>query len=229
MTSFRIREIRTGRAQPYGPQGQPSAIDKTPAAGPVAVRNTGLVGDEQGDTRHHGGPDKALHAYAASHYAIWSAELPAIAGRFRPGAFGENMVVEGADEAGICLGDRWRVGEVLLEVSQGRQPCWKLNLRFGVPDMARRVQDTGRTGWYFRVIDAGSLSPGSDACLVARPNPDWPLARVGRMLYRDTLDFQALSALAAMPGLPESWRRLAQRRIDARAVEDWTARVETPR
>jgi MOSC domain-containing protein YiiM len=151
------------------------------------------------------------------------------AGCFRPGAFGENLVVEGAREAGICLGDQWRLGGVLLEVSQGRQPCWQLNLRFGVPDMARRAQDTGRAGGYCRGVKPGTVAPGSEARLTARPNPGWSLARGGRVLYRDTLDVQAFSELAAMPGLPESWRRLAQRQIDTSAVEGWRARTETPR
>lgn len=163
MTVFRVREVRIGPARPFGPQGQPSAIDKRVVEGPTMASTTGLAGDTQGDPRHHGGPDKAIHAYAVAHYPVWAEEQPERAERFRPGAFGENLVVEGATEADICLGDRWRLGDVLLEVSQGRQPCWKLNLRFGVPDMARRVQDTGRTGWYFRVIEAGSLHAGLEA------------------------------------------------------------------
>src|SRR5690606_28558955 len=135
-----------GRARAFGPQGQRSAIDKAPVDGPALVTVTGLVGDEQADRKHHGGPDKAVHAYAVAHYPAWIAELPAAAGALRPGGFGENLVVDGVTEADVCLGDRWRIGPVLLEVSQGRQPCWKLNVRFGQPDMARRVQTSGRTG-----------------------------------------------------------------------------------
>lgn len=228
MTGFRVPELRIGRARPFGPQGQPSAIDKTQVAGTLFAGTEGIAGDEQGDRRHHGGPDKAIHAYPVHHYAAWAAELPAAATRFGPGGFGENLVIEGATEADICLGDRWRLGGALLEVSQGRQPCWKLNLRFGVPDMARRVQASGRTGWYFRVIEPGALRPGTEAQLVARPHPAWSLARVGHVLYRNTLDLQALSDLAEMPRLPESWRRLAQRRIATGTVEDWRPRTETP-
>jgi len=229
MSTFTIAQIRVGQPRPYGPQGQPSAIDKTPVAGPVRATATGLEEDRQGDTRRHGGPDKAVHAYAAAHYPDWAAEIPARADRFRRGAFGENLVVEGADEADICLGDRWRVGGALLEVSQGRQPCWKLNLRFDVADMARRVQASGRTGWYFRVLEPGPITAGDRATLAARPNPAWPLYRVSRLLYRDTLDRAALSEFAALPGLPESWRTLARRRIETARVEDWRPRLETPR
>ncbi len=228
MTTFEVVEVRTGRVRPLGPKGVPSAIDKIEVSGPVRAGTLGLAGDEQGDRRHHGGADKAIHAYALRHYQHWAAEIPAASDRFRPGAFGENLVVEGTTEAGICLGDRWRVGEALLEVSQGRQPCWRLNLRFGLPDMARRVQATGRTGWYFRVLEPGEIAAGDVAHLTGRPHPDWPLTRVSRALYRDTLDRDALGRLAAIPGLPESWRRLALRRLESGRVEDWSPRVETP-
>lgn len=223
-----ILAVHVGRPRPFGPRGQPSAIEKAPVAGPVMATAEGLAGDAQADRHHHGGPDKAVHAYAAAHYPTWAAEIPQAAERFRPGAFGENLVVAGAVEADICLGDRWRIGAACLEVTQGRQPCWKLNLRFGLPDMARRVQASGRTGWYFRVTEPGAIEAGDTGRLEARPHPDWPLDRVSRLLYRDTLDRAALEDFAALPGLPENWRRLARRRLDSGRVEDWRPRVETP-
>ena len=228
MTAFRVPEVRLGRVRPLGPKGVPSGIDKRPVPGPVMARATGLEGDEQGDRRHHGGPDKAIHAYAIGNHPLWAADLPNLAALFRPGAFGENLVVEGAAEADICLGDRWRVGGALLEVSQGRQPCWKLNLRFGRPDMARLVQTTGRTGWYFRVIEAGEIAPGDAASIAARPHPDWTLARVSRLLYHDRLNRADPSQLASLPGLPESWRNLAQARLATGEAESWSRRIETP-
>jgi MOSC domain-containing protein YiiM len=229
MTGFRILEVRTGRARPFGPRGLPSAIDKQPVAGPALAAADGLAGDEQGDRRHHGGPDKAIHAYALANYPLWAADLPAAAAHVRPGGFGENLVIEGATEADICLGDRWRLGGALLEVSQGRQPCWKLNLRFGLPDMARQVQTAGRTGWYFRVLEPGPVASGQTASLLQRPNPGWSLTRVNRLLYHCTLDRQALAELAELPGLPESWRRLARGRLGTGEVEDWVPRLQTPR
>jgi MOSC domain-containing protein YiiM len=142
MTGFDILELRIGRAASLGPAGALSAIDKHKVDGALAAGPLGLDGDEQADRKHHGGPDKAIHAYAVTHLPIWTDELPAQVARFRPGAFGENLVIGGASEAEICLGDRWRIGSTLVEVSQGRQPCWKLNLRFDVTDMARRVQES---------------------------------------------------------------------------------------
>jgi MOSC domain-containing protein YiiM len=228
MQMFSLLQIRVGRVGPLGPKGEPSAIDKQPLAGAVMAGADGLAGDEHGDPRRHGGPDKAIHAYPASHYPLWRAEFTDEADRFRFGAFGENLVVAGASEAGICLGDRFRLGGALIEVSQGRQPCWKLNLRFGRPDMARLVQETGRSGWYFRVLEPGALRVGDAAALVARPNPDWTLARVTRLLYHERTNRADLAAFAAVPGLPESWRRLAERRLESGRTEDWSARIDTP-
>lgn len=228
MSSFRIIEVRTGRARPFGPRGALSGIDKTPAAGPVMAGPVGLEGDEQADTRHHGGPDKAIHAYPVAHYPLWAAEFPEAADSFVPGGFGENLVVEGVAEAGVCLGDRWQAGGALLEVSQARQPCWKLNQRFGRPDIARLVQRTERSGWYFRVLEPGPIAAGITARLADRPYPEWPLTRVNRLLYRDTLDRAALAALAALPGLPARWRQLALGRLDTGKVEDWSLRLKAP-
>lgn len=228
MTEFRVPEIRAGRVRPLGPQGVASGIDKHPIHGAVVAGPTGLEGDEQGDRRHHGGPDKAIHAYASSHYPEWIRDLPETAHHFRPGAFGENLVVEGLDEDGICLGDHWRLGDVLLEVSQGRQPCWRLNLRFERPDMARLLQATGRTGWYFRVIEPGTLHAGMTARLVARPHPGWSISRTAHLLYHDRLNMRDLAEFASLPGLPESWRRLAEARLERREVENWSRRIDTP-
>lgn len=222
---FTLAEVRVGRARPYGPGT--SAIDKAPVSGPVMAGPEGLAGDEQADRRHHGGPDKALHAYAVANYPLWAAEMPDRAGFFRPGAFGENLVVEGLDEAGICLGDRWRLGKALVEVSQGRQPCWKLNDRFGVPDMARRVQDTGRTGWYYRVLQPGVARAGDTLQLLERPCPDWPLQRLMRLLAERVLDPALLREALALPLVP-SWRKLVERRLESSQVEDWTRRIEGP-
>ena len=117
MSAFEVLELRVGRAAPLGTAGARSAIDKQPVAGPRAVSTLGFDGDEQADTRHHGGPHKAVHAYAISHMPAWTEELPKRAARFRPGGFGENLVLDGVTEADVCLGDRWRVGTALLEVS----------------------------------------------------------------------------------------------------------------
>ncbi|WP_323008051.1 MOSC domain-containing protein [Pseudorhodobacter sp.] len=228
MTAFLVSELRIGQIRPLGPNGVASGIFKHPVTGGVMAQTLGLQGDAQGDTRHHGGPDKAIHAYAACNYPRWATDLPDLMPHFTPGAFGENLVVQGADEADIALGDQWQIGDALLQVSQGRQPCWRLNLRFGRPDMAARVQGTGRTGWYFRVLQAGMIAAGDTATLKLRPHPDWTITRVSDLLYQDCLNTEALAAFAALPGLTESWRMLAQTRLSTGTVESWSRRIETP-
>jgi MOSC domain-containing protein YiiM len=143
-----------------------------------------------------------------------------------PGAFGENISITGMTEDMVAVGDVFRLGGALMQVSQGRQPCWKLNHRFGVPDMARRVQDTGRTGWYYRVLDPGMVAPGDDLVLIDRLAPEWTLHRLWRAMYVDRLNRTELQAIAALDVLAEGWRRYAQRRLDSGRVEDWRPRLE---
>jgi MOSC domain-containing protein YiiM len=223
----RVDVLLAGRAVPYTRAGSRSAIDKRPLRGRVAIGELGIAGDEQGDPRVHGGPDKAIHHYAFDHYAAWRGELGPLPLLQAPGAFGENLSTRGLDETGVCLGDRFRLGSALLEVSQGRQPCWKLNDRFGVPDMALRVQDSGRSGWYYRVLRPGHATAGDALALVERPHPDWPLQRLAMLLYRRVLEAGPLEAALRLPLVP-SWRKLIERRLDSRRVEDWTRRIEGP-
>ncbi|CAO4142427.1 MOSC domain-containing protein [Methylorubrum aminovorans] len=221
-----IEAVLTGRVAPLVGGKATSAIAKTSVEGPVAVGPLGLSGDAQADRRFHGGPDKAVHHYALDHAAAWRAELPGLPDLLeRPGAFGENISTYGLTEHDVCVGDLWRVGSALLQVSQARQPCFKLNLRFGVPDMARRVQASGRTGWYYRVIEEGLVAAGEALDLVERPHPDWPLSRLLHHLYVDRLDAAALREIAGLAALAESWRSLAARRLASGAVEDWRRRL----
>ena len=218
-----------GRAIPFGPNGEPSAIGKQCVSVPLHLSVSGFVGDEQGDSLHHGGPDKALHHYPGEHYAFWRRELPHVAAdRFSTGAFGENLTTIGLTEQNVCVGDVFRLGAALIQVSQARQPCWKLNIRFGVPDMARRVQERARTGWYYRVLESGEALPESEIRLIDRPHRDWPLARLLHHLYVDPLNTAALKDIAALSVLSESWRRLAAQRLVSGSIEDGSRRMNTP-
>jgi MOSC domain-containing protein YiiM len=175
----------------------------------------------------HGGPDKAIHHYPFDHYAGWQADIGAHPMLAQPGAFGENLSTTGITEADICVGDRLRAGSVVLEVSQLRQPCWKLNDRFNTRDMARRVQHTGRTGWYYRVLEGGTLRAGDMLEWFERPWPHWPLARVLDVLYRNMLDRAALAEMLTLPLTP-SWRKLVEGRLARGEVESWARRIDGP-
>lgn len=226
---IRVRAVLTGRVAPLGRRHVPSGIDKRPRTGPVRLHRDGFADDEQGDRKHHGGPEKAAHHYPFDHYAAWRERLPGAVARLgAPGAFGENISTLGMTEADVCIGDVYRLGGALVQVSQGRQPCWRLNERFGEPGMARLVQESRRTGWYYRVLEEGEVGPDDDIVLLDRPAPTWTLDRIMDVLYRDVLDLERLTALADLSELSESWRTLARRRLERRSVEDWSTRLRTP-
>ncbi|WP_111748451.1 MOSC domain-containing protein [Salinisphaera orenii] len=229
LPATRVRELRVASAVPFGGGKHRSGIDKQPVTGPLTLSSTGLAGDEQGDQKHHGGAEKAVHHYAFEHYAAWCDDYPGIACRLRDaGAFGENLVTRGLDETTVCVGDVFEWGGARIQVSQARQPCWRLNVRFNEPRMARLVQQTRRTGWYYRVLEPGPVAAGESLVLVERPALEWPLNRLLHYLYVDTLNREALAAITALTPLTESWRDLAAKRLDRARVEDWRSRVETP-
>lgn len=218
--------LLTGRIAPLPGSDRPSGIAKAVMHGPLWLGPEGLEGDEQADRRVHGGPEKALHHYPQDHYAAWRADLGNLALLGAPGAFGENISTEGLVEAGVAVGDIFRVGAALVQVSQGRQPCWKLSRRFGVADMARRVQKSGRTGWYYRVLEPGMVATGDRIELVDRVAPDWTLGRLWHAFYVDRLNRAELAGIAALDVLAEGWRKYAVRRLESGQVEDWSKRLE---
>jgi MOSC domain-containing protein YiiM len=225
MTLAPIRPlVLVGSVAPLG-DGALSAIAKRLATGPWRIEATGLVGDAQADLKNHGGPEKALHQYPREHYAAWAEEIGNHPLLLAPGAFGENLSATGWTEARICVGDVIRFGGARLQVSQGRQPCWKLNRRFGRTDLALRVQKSGRTGWYYRVLEAGVAREDDCLCLLDRPRPDWTLERLMLLLYRQTDDMDGLAGMAAVPELAQSWREIALRRLRSGKVENWAKRL----
>ena len=222
-----VDALLIGRAKPYTRPGSFSGIAKHRCSGSVHIGTLGLAGDQQGDPRVHGGPDKAVHHYAFEHYQRWCEDLGPLPPLQAAGAFGENISTLGLDEGNVCLGDRFTLGDALLEVSQGRQPCWKLNDRFNVPDMAHRVQVTGRTGWYYRVLQPGVATAGDLFELNARPHPDWPLSRFNVLLFERVLESRALESALQLPLVP-SWRKLVERRLQQCLIEDWSRRIDGP-
>ena len=225
MTATPLLSLRIGTVAPLGVRAAPSGIAKHAVDRPLVLSQTGFAGDGQGDPIRHGGPEKAVHHYPFDHYAAWSRDLgphPLLAG---PGAFGENLSTEGLTEDTVAVGDVFRLGTALIEVSQGRQPCWKLNERFSRPEMARQVQGTGRTGWYYRVLEPGRVSPDDRLALQERRAPEWTLTRIWRTFYIDPLNREELAGIAALHRLAEGWRSHARRRLERNEVEDWTRRL----
>lgn len=221
-----VKAVLAGKTVPYA-HGAQSAINKQVLPERQHATELGFTSDEQGDPRFHGGIQKALHIYPSEHYPIWQQELGERTIFQSAGGFGENISSEGVTESTICLKDKIRIGSTLLEVSQGRMPCWKLNVRFDQHDMARRLQDTLRTGWYFRVLEEGDIGAGDEIILCERPYPEWPLARIMGAVFTGCLDREELTQLSELP-LVESWGKLVERRLETGEVEDWEMRLVGP-
>ncbi|WP_448581578.1 MOSC domain-containing protein [Thermaurantiacus sp.] len=211
-----LLDVRTGRALVR--QGGRSAYAKASRQGPVAVHPLGLEGDEVGNPRVHGGPDKAVYAYAAASYPLWRAEHPRHRDRLVAGAFGENLLIDGLDEDSAHVGDRWRIGTALLEICQPRQPCATLARWFDDPAMVKAMVANGRSGWYCRVLEAGELAAGDRLTLEHRPEGAWSIAAVLKASYTPAGAAELL-ALAAAPGLAASWAAWAARAARAPAAK----------
>ena len=184
-----------------------SGFFKRPVEGPVTVTAETIVGDGVADRKNHGGPDKAILGYAAGHYAGWRTLLGPDAGG---GGFGENLTLTGQTERTVCVGDVYEFGGggVVLEVSQPRQPCWKLGRRWRRAEVPQLVIATGFTGWYFRVRSTGQVAAGAAVRRVDRPYPELTVASLNDMLYGRR---QATAAACDCPALATGWRaRLRQ-------------------
>ena len=223
--SVNVGEPRTlGRPDAADPMDRPwtTGFFKTPVAGPVAVGRINLAGDGQADRRVHGGPDKAVLAYAAGHYPAWRAELGMPELPF--GGFGENLTVRGLSEGTVCLGDVVRAGSALLQLAQPRGPCWKIGRRWRREELPALVQRTGRTGWYYRVLEEGTVAAGDAVTVLERPYPRWDVATLNRVLHARGAERVAVAAmaaeLAACEALPAGWRAGLRRRVEGGEAEE---------
>lgn len=210
---YTIDALLTGKARRFGAKGEPSAIDKRAVEGRRAVGALGIAGDKQADLSVHGGPDKAIHHYPRDHYGWWAETIGDHALLQDAGAFGENISTSGLTESAACIGDRYRLGSALVEISQGRQPCWKLGHRFGIATLPATVVTSRRGGWYYRVIEDGAVRAGDALELMERPLPDWSVERVFHLLIGGAgkREPAALRALAAMDLLAANWRARADK------------------
>jgi MOSC domain-containing protein YiiM len=209
-----IHAVLTGAVDAgFAPDGEGSAIAKVAVDdGPRTVHWLGIEGDQQADLAVHGGRDKAIHHYPRDHYLRWRLEL-GLDEAHRPlldraGAFGENISTLGMKEEAVCIGDRFRLGTALVEVAQGRQPCWKQGHRLGSPRVVAAMVASGRCGWYYRVIEEGSVAAGDAIELAGRVHPEWSVARVfGLLIGGGHKGAKAeLKDLARVRELADGWR-----------------------
>ena len=206
-----VVSVNVGRPRPVetGRRTVTTAIWKTPVEGRVAVRGVNLAGDEQADRSVHGGPDKAVYAYASEEIGAWKAELHRDLGA---APFGENLTTEGLDVSGALVGERWRVGTTLLEVVQPRLPCFKLGLRFGDPTFLKRFALASRPGAYLRVVEEGDVGAGDAIDVDFASLPDHGVT-VRHIFDAVLLDESLIPHVLGAPELLPSLRELLASRI----------------
>ncbi|MEM6692700.1 MAG: MOSC domain-containing protein [Planctomycetota bacterium] len=193
-------------AKTIGQRRWKSAFDKRPVEGVINVQALGVEGDEVGTPSVHGGVDKAILCYAQSNYVFWRKECPDLG--LDSGGFGENFSIASLDETTVCIGDRFRIGDKLLvEVSQPREPCWKIARRWNCEELPKRVGETGKTGWYVRVQEPGSVQAGDSIELADRPHPDWPISRINDILMGRLSDRVATIELMNLAVLADAFKR----------------------
>jgi len=222
---MRLASVLVGMPRNLGEEGaaEPmqrawtSAIHKEAVHGPVRLWFTGLAGDGQADTEHHGGADKAVLAYPRTHFEAWRRDLPHL--DMHPGAFGENFSVDGADETSVCLGDVFRVGTTLVQVSQPRLPCWKLARRWGVKELSLYAQRSARVGWYLRVLATGEVRAGDVMECILRPHHEWTVLRAHNAMHNQKRDLDLGRSLLAVEALADSWKRVLQRRVEGEEMD----------
>ena len=210
--------VFVGKVRDYD-GSRPSAIGKIQVDGELTLGDLGLEGDEQAEKKLHGGPDRALCHYPREHYAHWARELPQQADLFCAPAFGENLSTEGLTEKNVYIGDIFRWGEALIQVTQPRSPCFKLNYHFAVSDMAQLMQNSGKTGWLYRVVAGGQVSSDAPLTLVSRLS-DVSVHEAGAIAWKMPFDDDQYHRLLSAAGLSVSWSRTMQKRRLSGKIEN---------
>jgi MOSC domain-containing protein YiiM len=208
----KVVSLQVGKPQSYRFEDKEwtTGLFKSPLTDAVSLTQSGFQNDGQADLEHHGGPDKAVCVYCSGHYPYWQEVL----GKELPGgAFGENVTLAGMTEKDIRIGDVFRLGEAVVQVSQPRQPCYKLGYRYGRPDMPLLVQNSGFTGWYFRVLKPGFVKQGDDLELVESSPYGMSVEVANRIMYGDRENVEGIRSLLAVPELSDSWRKTLNKRL----------------
>jgi MOSC domain-containing protein YiiM len=189
-----------------------TGIFKEPVGGPVMLRTLNLDGDRQADLSVHGGVSKAVYAYPAEHYQYWKTELPEM--HLPYGMFGENFTTEGLAEETVSVGDRFRVGEAELIVSEPRMPCYKLGIKFGRADILRKFLASRRTGFYFAVLKEGWVEAGDSMELLSKDANNVAIAEITRLYAFEKNDVEMLRRVVKLEALSNSWRDYFQHHLE---------------
>jgi MOSC domain-containing protein YiiM len=188
-----------------------TGIFKTPVNGRVQVRSLNLDGDRQADLAVHGGPNKAIYAYPSEHYAYWRGEFPSM--ELPWGMFGENFTLEGLLEEAVHIGDRFRIGSGVMMVTQPRIPCYKLAAKFGREDIIQRFLESGRSGFYLKVVREGDVGAGDRIEPMSRDSAAVTVTEVARLYNGQSDDRDLFQRAVQLEALPERWRDRFQERL----------------
>ncbi|MGY0216233.1 MOSC domain-containing protein [Endozoicomonadaceae bacterium StTr2] len=208
--------------------GLETAITKTPVEGDIYLSPDGLEGDECADQRHHGGLERALHQYPAEHYGYWQERYTtgkAQDNDWQAPGMGENISSTGMTEDNVCIGDRYRWGEAIIEVSQPRSPCFKLNKRWNADDLSVHMQDTSRCGWLYRVIQPGVVNAEQPLELIERAANAMTVREACDIYFGNPLDREGLLKLQQQTRLSDSWMQKVVQRLETGEVENWNFRL----
>src|SRR5258705_6055606 len=210
---MKLISLNVGLPRIVESNGEPVAtgIFKEPKQGPVRLRTLNLDGDRQADLTVHGGVSKAVYAYPIEHYGFWKMELPEM--EFPYGMFGENFTTEGMLEDALNVGDRFRVGEAELMVTEPRMPCYKLGIKFGRTDIIKKFLQSRRTGFYFAVVKEGEAEAGNEIELLSREINEITIADITRLYAFEKDDLETLRRAVKLEALSDSWREYFQKQI----------------
>lgn len=210
-----VLSVNVGRVREFEYDGRPaiSAIWKTPVNGRLSARGVNLEGDEQADRAAHGGPDKAIYAYASEDIRWWEQE---IGRRLEFGAFGENLTTEGIEVNEALVGERWEIGTTVLEVSEPRIPCWRLAVRMDDKLFPRRFTEALRPGSYLRIVVEGDIGAGDQIRIISRPDHDVTIRDVFRIYTRDRHEVERLLAISQLSEAWKLWASKSQRKARER-------------
>lgn len=209
----KLLSINVGLPRVVISDGKPAStgIFKEPVAGRIILRTLNLDGDRQADLSVHGGPTKAVYAYPSEHYEYWKRELPEI--KLPWGMFGENFTTTGLLEAELNIGDKFRIGSAIVMVTEPRMPCYKLGIRFGRPDIIKRFLASGRTGFYFAVLQEGEVGAGDSIELVERSKDSLRISDITALYTHEKRNVGLLRRAVDVPALPESWKNYFQHQL----------------
>ncbi len=212
MTSVRIEALCAGAIRPL-PCGKPSGIAKDRLRGEVMIGVEGIGTDERADRRHHGYPAMALHHYPAEHYAWLRETLGPLPRLGEAGSMGENIATHGLTESALCIGDRFRLGTALVEVTQPRQPCATIERHLGHAGIVKAIVRSGRSGWFYRVLEPGSCSAGDTLVQVEAGHEDWTVGRTFAAVYGPFPDRQAMYEIRQLARVSDRLAHDIEKRI----------------